>query len=279
MSKLPEAGDLFAFEVSKGHDVVLRVVAALKDTRCVVVTKHSAPTLQRAPKSKAVFEVQPHSHHSWNRQVLGGWVSAPPPANVRLLGRLPVRPEEAERVVHPEVWVKLPMKPPGMAAKVVPGSSWDQLTEQARLQWRWDHEREAVLAEDAKNELAKQAKFNQAIAAQAKERQKLEKQGVVALKKTKFFAAWKGAVPPPMIKAAEAAMQEAVRSLDGKSPAQSTRRLAQLVRTFNQLDGQHGRRFDTIDREDIMEAIGTVALACGVPDEVFDEEIDAERDF
>ena len=280
MSKLPQAGDVFALEVSKGHDVVLRVVASLGDTHCVVVTKHSAPTLKSAPKAKAVFEVQPHSHHNWNRPVLGGWVSVTPPAEVRWLGNVPVRAEEPERVVHPETWVKLPgKKPPGMAAKVVPVSGWELIIEQARRQWRWDNEREAVLAEDAKNALAQQAKFKEAIEAQAKRNAALQKKGVKGLAKTRFFASWKGEVPTPMIKDAEAAMREAVSSLEGRSVAQSTRRLAQLVRAFNKLDGKHGKTFDTIEREDIMDAISSVALACGVSDDDFEEKIDAEREF
>jgi hypothetical protein len=271
---------VFALEVSKGHDVVLRVVASLGDTRCVVVTKHSAPTLKGAPKAKAVFEVQPHSHHNWNRLVLGGWVSVPPPPEVRLLGNLPVRVEEAEQVVHPETWVKLPgKKPPGMAEKVVPLSGWELIVEQARRQWRWDHEREAVLAEDAKNELAQQAKFKEAIEAQAKKNEALKKKGVKGLAKTRFFASWKGEVPAPMVKDAEALMREAVSSLEGKSAAQATRRLTQLVKAFNKLDGKHEKTFDTIEREDIMDAISTVALACGVSDDDFEEKIDAERDF
>ena len=279
MSKLPQAGDVFALEVSKGHDVVLRVVASLGDTRCVVVTKHSAATLKSAPKAKAVFEVQPHSHHHWNRPVLGGWVNAPPPPEVRLLGNLAVRAEEPERVLHPETWVKLPKKAPGMAEKVVPLSTWSTITEQARRQWRWDHEREAVLAEDAKNELAQQAKFKEAIEAQAKKNEALKKKGVKGLAKTRFFASWKGEVPAPMIKDAEALMREAVISLEGRSAAQATRRLTQLVKAFNKLDGQHDKTFDTIEREDIMDAISTVALACGVSDDDFEEKIDAERDF
>ncbi len=279
MSKLPQAGDVFALEVSKGHDVVLRVVASLGDTRCVVVTKHSAPTLKSAPKAKAVFEVQPHSHHHWNRPVLGGWVNAPPPPEVRLLGNLAMRAEEPERVLHPETWVKLPKKAPGMAEKVVPLSTWSTITEQARRQWRWDHEREAVLAEDAKNELAQQAKFKEAIEAQAKKNEALKKKGVKGLAKTRFFASWKGEVPAPMIKDAEALMREAVISLEGRSAAQATRRLTLLVKAFNKLDGQHDKTFDTIEREDIMDAISTVALACGVSDDDFEEKIDAERDF
>ena len=39
MSKLPESGEVFALEVSKGIDVLFRVVASLGKTRCVVLTR------------------------------------------------------------------------------------------------------------------------------------------------------------------------------------------------------------------------------------------------
>ena len=60
---------------------------------------------------------------------------------------------------------------------------------------------------------------------------------------------------------------------------QATRQLTALVRAFNRLDGQHGYAFDTDAREDIMEAVGTLARACRVDDETFDEIIDAAREF
>lgn len=107
----------------------------------------------------------------------------------------------------------------------------------------------------------------------------LQRKGVGSLRRTRFFAAWKGSVPSALIKEAETAMREAVLSLEGKSPAEASRRLAALVRTFNGLDGHHGWNFGTIEREDIMEAVNTVAVACGVDDGEFDEVIDAERDF
>ena len=51
------------------------------------------------------------------------------------------------------------------------------------------------------------------------------------------------------------------------------------MRTFNALDGHHGRNFDTTDADDIMDAVGTIAFACGVDDAVFDHVIGAARDF
>ncbi len=267
---------MFALEVSKGVEVLLRVVAAAGKTRCVVVTKHSGPRLERAP---ALFEVQPFAHHNWNRPLLGGWVSEAPPVGLRSLGVVPLRAGEAERVLHPEAWVKLAKKTAELSHKVLPLCAWGLLINDARTQWRWDHQRAEVLAEDAKLEREKKAKFEAAIAAQGKRKATLQTRGVASLKRRRFFGAWKGAVPKAMIAEAEAAMREAVLSLEGKSPAQAARRLAKLVRTFNELDGSHGRSFDTIDREDIMEAVGTVAFACGVEDSVFDVVIDGERNF
>ena len=264
---------MFALEVSKGVEVLFRVVASLGDTRCVVLTK--AARLD----SPALFQPQPHSHHNWNRPMLGGWVSEAPPAELRALGVVPLRKGESDRVLHPETWVKLPRKSPELSHKVLPLCAWSLLLDDGRRQWRWDHQREAVLAEDAKLEAQNKAKFEAALAASGKKKATLQKKGVSSLKKTRFFAAWKGVRETALIKEVEAAMREAVLSLDGKTTAQATKRLAKLVRTFNEIDERHDHPFDTIDREDVMEAIGTVAFACGIDDDVFEEEIDAERDF
>ncbi len=268
MSTLPEPGQLYALEVSKGIEVFFRVLAAQGDTRCVVLIG-----------DRESREPQPLNHHAWKRPMLGGWVSEPPPPALRSLGTVKLRKGEAEQVLHPEVWVKLSTKTAELSHKVLPLRGWDLLLRDARLQWRWDHERAAVLTEDAKAELEKTAKFEAALAAAGKRKATLQQKGVSSLSKKRFFAAWKGVVPAAMIKDAEAAMREAVLSLEGKSAKQATRRLATLVRTFNKLDGRHGREFDTVDREDIMEAIGTVAFACGVDDDVFEDVIDAEREF
>lgn len=273
MSKLLKSGEVFALEVSKGVDVLFRVVASVGKTRCVVLSRASVLT------SPLLFEVQPHSHHSWKRPQIGGWVSQGAPVELRSLGVVALRKGEAERVLHPEVWLKLDPKTAELSRKVLPLVGWSSLVDDARAQWRWDHERAAVLAEDAQREREKKSVFEAAIAAQGKRRATIQKKGVASLKRKRFFAAWKSAVPVAMIKDAEAALQAAVLSLEGKSPAQAARRLTTLVKTFNKLNGRHGRSFDTTDREDIMDAVGTVAFACGVDDDVFDEVIDAVRDF
>jgi hypothetical protein len=55
--------------------------------------------------------------------------------------------------------------------------------------------------------------------------------------------------------------------------------LSGLVRAFNRLDASSGHRFGSADAEDVMEAVGKLALACGVSDAAFDAKIDAVREF
>ena len=279
-SQLPEPGDVLAAEVVPGCEVLFRVLAAHGPSRCVVATRAFGPPLTKPPRAKAVFEVQPHQHHGVERPMIGGWMSDGPPAAFRPLGRLPLRPGEAEQVCHPEVWTKLPpVERARLRLEVLPTSAWLTVLNHARAQWRWDHQRAVVLAEDAARERTQQDALKAALQAQAKSRARLEEKGVAALVGKRFFAAWKGSLPAALIKDAEAELKAAVTALQGKSPAQAARRLVSLVKRFNQLDGRHGHSFDTTDAEDIMEAIGTLALACRVDDETFDEVIDAARTF
>jgi hypothetical protein len=106
-------------------------------------------------------------------------------------------------------------------------------------------------------------------------KRKPKTKSLAALKRERFFSSWKGFVPADAIRKAEAAVHEAIESLEGKSPAQAARRLATLVRTFNNLDFEKG----SIERETIMDAVEVLASACGVDEEGFEEVIDAERDF
>lgn len=119
------------------------------------------------------------------------------------------------------------------------------------------------------------ADLTQSTASPSESKVKSKPKSLAELKREQFFSSWKGFVPSGAIRKAEVAVQEAIESLEGKSPAQAARRLATLVRTFNKLDFDKG----TIERETIMDAVEVLASACGVDAEVFDEEIDAERDF
>jgi hypothetical protein len=124
VSKLPEPGEVFALEVSKGVDVLLRVVASVGKSRCVVVTK-----------AEDLFSVQPMAHHGWKRPMIGGWVMEPPPPELRAQGLVPLRAGEAERVLHPETWVKLAKKTAALSHRVLPLCAWGLLVNDATAAW------------------------------------------------------------------------------------------------------------------------------------------------
>jgi hypothetical protein len=258
---------------------VLRVVAAYDASRCVVVTRVQGSSLKKASKGEARFELEPMTHHERRRPMMGCWVSVGPPAGVRSLGVVPLRAHEGERVLHPEPWVKATLKTAVLAAKVLPLASCDVVMADARAQFRWVHEREAVLAEDARAEHQRLDQFSAALAAQGKETEALARRGVTALKARRFFGAWKGQLPRALISDAELALRETVLSLEGRTAKQAARALTKLVRTFNRLGPAHGHTFDSTEAEDIMDAVGTVALACGVDEATFDTAIDAARKF
>lgn len=276
----PAPGDLYALEVAPGRQVLFRVVAEERGHHCAILTRWEGPAparLEQVRADRRIFAAQRHDHHAWNREVIGAWVQKPPPPELRYVGNVPVKEAEAARVVHPQVYVAAKVSEQrAMSSRVVPLGAWEIF--QARLQWRWDHDREALLAEEAAEERARADTFANALAEQGRANEKLAKQGVKALAKKKFFSVWKGDRPKPLIAAAEALMQEAIGELDGLPPAKATKRLVRLVKDFNRLDGRE-HSFDTTDAEDIMDAVGTVAIACGVDDDTFDDVIDAARDF
>ena len=153
--QLPKAGDVFQFEVKSGVAMLFRCVAQEGDGRCVVLSRWFGEPRKTVPSSPSLFTVQPLKHHQWDRPMIGGWVTTPPPDAVVKLGMVKLRDVEPRRVLHPRVWVTAKKQTPTMARKVLPMASWDSLVRDARAQWRWKNEHAAVLAEDEAVQRAK----------------------------------------------------------------------------------------------------------------------------
>ncbi len=279
MSRLPQPGEVFAYEVGAGVELLLRVVAAVGDSRCVVASRFSGAPCTTPPEGAALFAVQPLDHHDRARPLIGGWVSTPAPRSLRRVGRVPVRRSEAARVLHPEAWVKVPRKTAALAQKVVPLTTWGALCDEARAQWRWDHERADVEREDAARDRDQAETLGAALARNRAEEEALVGKGLPGLRARRFFAVWGGEKPDALVRAAERAMSDAVRELDGLTPSRAARRLVKLVKTFNALDGKHGEAFDASDAEDIMEAVLLLAQVCDVTADDFTRLVDGARTF
>ena len=252
--RLPAPGEVFTFEVSPGTCVLFRVVDEVADTRCVVLTRWSGARPKKVPTAKTVFEVQPLKHHQWDRPMIGGWVREPPPEDVAPLGKVRLRRGEKTRVMHPREWVNATVKSAAAGKKVLPIASWDGLLREALAQWRWDHDRAAVEAEDAQREAAKQ----EAVLAAAQEllaartpvgpEPTATRPSLDALAKETFFDHWSHA-PAVVREMLEREVQAALKALRAGA---GTRALKQLARRFEALNGEHGYSYDTIDEEELV---------------------------
>jgi hypothetical protein len=276
--QLPEPGDVLTYEVSPGRCVLLRVVARVDDARCVVLTRWQGKAPKKVPTAKSVKEVQPLEHHQWKRPMVGGWVREPLPDEVVRLGKLAVTRTERARVMHPRDWVNATTKTPHLGQKVLPMSGWAGLLRDAKAQWRWDHDRDAVLAEEAAVQAAKLEAFNRAVLEERERKTALLARDVKSFREERFFATWEHA-PKALVTALEGAMQAAVQALEGKRGDVAVPSLMRLVEAFNSLDGAHGHEFDTADAEELMEAAFTLALVTRVSEETFEARVATLQEF
>jgi len=257
-------GEVWAYEVRPGRAVLFRAVAADDDATCVVLTRWEGPTPRRAPRSNRVHEVQPLTHHEFDRPMIGGWVKTPPPASVRAVGVVPLAEGEAGRVVHPRDWVNAPKKTAALGKKVLPFFSWDTLLRDALAQWRWEHEKKTVLAEDAKSAGSGFEALQAALQRNRRSAEREQKRGIAGLQGKRFFAAWKDHAPAELIDALEAAVAGALVSLEGKRERAAVAPLMSLVRTFNALDGRAGHSFDAGDADDLVAIVERLGRASGM---------------
>lgn len=274
-----QPGELLALDVAPSRWAVLRVLAEERGDLCVVMTRWSGPSrtpleaLRRAP---TLFELQPLSHHKWARPAVGGWLKPPPPASLSQLGKVPLRAGEAAQVLHPSAWVNAPRKTAALAARVLPVMRWDELIDQARKQWRWEHDRPALLREEAAAQVERVAALQQAMARHAEAEQAQEAAGLDGLVRFRFFPAWKAEKPAALHRAAEKLLRDAVTELRALPPRSAPKRLRAVMAGFNALHARYD--FDSADAEDIVEAVDRVARAAKLGPAQRDV-LDALRDF
>jgi hypothetical protein len=265
MSAAIALGSTYTYRVAKGRVAACRAIATRDGYTAVVGVAWEGArgaTLAVMTRSRRFHRVQVLTHHNWKTHkppaIVGELVGDAPPVGFRFVGIVPVTKAELA----------------SLARSYVTGGGWDLIRLQGRLQWRWDHERAKVLAEDRKAELAKAKRTIAAKKAQDVERLKLRKVGPRALVRRTWFSDFR---PAKMRDACRALMQGLVADL--VAGPRDAARITECVRAFNALDGKHGHSSDTPDAEQIMAALHEAADACGIADEIFDREVDALRDF
>lgn len=155
---------------------------------------------------------------------------------------------------------------PEEATRTVLGlSGWPWIAGTILRQWRWDHDRDAVLREEAEGRV-RAAEIEKVAAAERK--RKLDVLTLTSLRAERPFAGWRGTHSAKLVAAARATfrtMIDGLIALGPKPTADASRPVLQAcVERFNELDGQHDHFVDTIEREDICEHFARVVHAAGV---------------
>jgi hypothetical protein len=134
---LPQAGAVFLCRLACGRYGACRVLrqAVLSDdphygeTDVLVAATPWVGTAPPTLDDRRLSQILRTDHHH-HRELQLGWLSRPPPKSFRYLGN--IAPSMKEEKLRAAVFLR----------------SWEVLPEQVLLQWRWDHDREALLAEE-----------------------------------------------------------------------------------------------------------------------------------
>lgn len=274
-----QPGELLALDVAPARWAVLRVLAVEQGDACVVLTSWSGPagtSLAALRRNAALFTPQPLTHHKWSRPALGAWVKPPPPEAVTPVGRVPLRRGEAARCLHPSAWVSAPRKTAELAGRVLPVSSWEQLLDQARKQWRWDHDRAGLLEEEAAAQVARVAALQAAMARNAEAERAEEAAGLEGLVRHRFLPAWADEKPKALARAAEKLFRDAVKDLRQLPARSAPKRLRGLVTELNALYARY--ELDGEDAEDLLDALERLLRATPLTAQQVDA-LDALREF
>lgn len=248
--KLPTSGSVFAMPLTDGRWGACRVLRASAGSGAVIAEATS--WIGDAPPTLAdltPFQPDVLSHHSWKSRINRLNVIGKPPSTFRLIGVQRLTPKET--AVTSDAW-----------------SGWENLAFHVLLQWRWVHEREKVLAEDAEKAAA-DARAREVFL--AKEKTRGLTLTLAKVRTAKPFASWKGHVKPAIVKESRALLVRCVDELVALGPqARKATKIAvfkKCIEGFNDLDTTHDRWIMTIEREDICEAFQDVVAAAGLIEE------------
>jgi hypothetical protein len=252
-------GDVFVMRLADGRYGACRVVrlpgaheSHVEEGRAMVAATEyigDAPPEANDPSLRRLLVLSHHVHKGTRQDVCSLWLAGPPAAGFEKLGR--IEPSAEER--------KLPCNS---------YSDWAYFPFQVLLQWRWDHDREAVLAEDVQS----QRQADERLAELERDKQnELARMTYASFRRRKLFKNWTDYPPRKMIDASRRIMQETATKLEALGPnpdrEQARAILGECILAFNDLDEANDHWIETIEREDICEHFYELAHLAGFDDE------------
>jgi hypothetical protein len=250
---LPPVGSVFLMPLDDGRYGVCRVIrhgAPFSDTpRALVVASPWIGTGVPDLDEPLLREQLVLNHHSWNNKVEAFYAFDNVPADFRLLGEIAPTDEDAK-----------------LTCSTL--TRWDSAPLQVLLQWRWDNDRNALLAEE---QVDRQKDGAAALEKQRRRQEYLASVTLAQLRDKERFATWEGSISDELLIVCRHVFQETIDSLlefEGKLPKKRmVAALRECVLRLNDLDAEH-EFIETVEREDLCQEIDEIAHACGFPKEV-----------
>ncbi len=248
---LPLAGQKFSAAVvikaTTGIDPTQSTARrTVSTTRVLVVTSAWVSDEPKLPSDSELRRWLFLTHHSWKSVLQAHWISEPLPPGMKSMGSIPITQED----------LKLDSSSYG--------SSWESLGAQSLAQWRWDHDRSNLLAEEEREaqEVAERARLYM-----EKQAQILESTTLDSLSSRDWFSHWNDDWEQPLQQQAKAMMLnllEDLLALQKTSKSQILSRVRQFVASLNQLNAEESL-IQTTHSEDLIEALELIAIVTKTP--------------
>lgn len=244
----PEPGSVFVAPTGDGRWAAGRVIRRQFEGgafAALIVTSRWIGAEVPSLDAPALLEPLVLTHHSWQGTRDMRWTYDRMPVEFQILGKIPPTADE-------------------LAETCYAYGGWQATPLQAWTQWRWDHDREALLREEAERAAADLERRQQIAKARAEYMRTLSLDSLAA---KPWLESWDAERPGSRRGDAQQVLTQLVQDLQAPSKltqALVRRLLKQSVETLNRLDA--ARQFiDTVEREDLCEAFEQIVCAAGFP--------------
>lgn len=211
----------------------------------------------KRPADEEIRKVLVLNHHSWKNKPEASWICEPPPVNFLFAGNLQVTEEDE-------------------AFDSAAYGDWESLCVQPLKQWRWDHDRESLLLEEAAE---RQKTIERGRIFAEKRAEILRTTTLDSLLKRRWFDKWDSEREITGRDESQRLITELVHTLHSApklSKAVVRRHLRSCVEAFNRLDAVNPF-IQTTHAEDIFEALELIVIVTRQPDLI--SAIDEWRDW
>lgn len=255
LEDFPGDGMVFAMPLRDGRIGVCRILRKeIQTIPCALVAVSDWIGNEPPPlEDPAIRRILVKTHYKWSNIPEVMWVMSPPPPEFRALGLIRLLPEDTKAQSD---WY----------------GGWNSFPNHVLLQWRWDHEREALLAEDAARE--KQESINRG---EAEEKRSIYLASLTfsQLLEKDLFPTWDEYPGDGIKRECQNVIQTFIHTLNQADQPVARKfaadELKKCIKQLNLLDAQNKHFIETEEREHlhlVLEDVLHVARQPGLVDKI-----------